>query len=152
MTSDGTPWRPLVHVADIASAVGLRARGRRARRSHNEIFNVGDDSQNYRISEIAGIVAGLLPSCPVRFGRARRRQPQLSHQFRENTQASAGFPLRLERRAGRRSSSVQVFRHIGLTPEIFKQPAFTRLEQLKRLMSGGQVDRELYSASARRHR
>ena len=52
MTSDGTPWRPLVHVEDICQAILLALDAPREA-VHNEIFNVGDDEQNYRIGEIA---------------------------------------------------------------------------------------------------
>src|SRR6202034_4386436 len=55
MTSDGTPWRPLVHVADICQAIILALEAPREA-VHNEIFNVGDSHQNYRIRDIATIV------------------------------------------------------------------------------------------------
>jgi len=142
MTSDGTPWRPLVHIADIAAAAAAALRAPREA-IHNQIFNVGDDRQNYRISEIAGIVAGLLPSCPVRFGPPGGDNRSYRTSFAKIRKHLPEF--RCEWSAERGALElVQVFRHIGLTPEIFKQPAFTRLEQLKRLMSGGQVDQELY--------
>jgi UDP-glucose 4-epimerase len=47
MTSDGTPWRPLVHIEDICQAIILALEAPREA-VHNEIFNVGDDEQNYR--------------------------------------------------------------------------------------------------------
>src|SRR6201995_5951183 len=69
MTSDGTPWRPLVHVEDICQAVILSLEAPREA-VHNEIFNVGDDEQNYRIREIAGIVGQVFDGCTVTFGRS----------------------------------------------------------------------------------
>src|ERR1700726_2083162 len=56
MTSDGTPWRPLVHVNDIAEAIRLALEAPREA-VHNQVLNVGSDEQNYRIREIAEIVA-----------------------------------------------------------------------------------------------
>src|SRR5439155_25870280 len=67
MTSDGTPWRPLVHVEDICQAVALALKAPREA-VHNEIFNVGDDEQNYRIREIAAIVGQVFDGCAVTFG------------------------------------------------------------------------------------
>src|SRR5258708_40008358 len=67
MTSDGTPWRPLVHVNDIAEAIRLALEAPRAA-VHNQVFNVGSDDQNYRIREIAEIVAAAFPGCALSFG------------------------------------------------------------------------------------
>src|SRR5262249_9205823 len=67
MTSDGTPWRPLVHVADICAAIAEAAEAPREA-VHGEIFNVGDDGQNYRIRDIAEIVAEAFPGCATSFG------------------------------------------------------------------------------------
>src|SRR6185437_11722562 len=67
MTSDGTPWRPLVHVNDISEAIALALVAPRER-IHNEIFNVGSNGQNYRIREIAEIVGQVFEGCTVTFG------------------------------------------------------------------------------------
>jgi len=52
MTSDGTPWRPLVHGLDIARAI-IAVLQAPTEAIHNEVFNVGDTSHNYRVREIA---------------------------------------------------------------------------------------------------
>src|SRR6516225_2295626 len=67
MTSDGTPWRPLVHVLDICEAVRC-ALAAPEKMVHNQIFNVGDNAQNYRVREIAEIVARVFPGCQLSFG------------------------------------------------------------------------------------
>ena len=69
MTSDGTPWRPLVHALDIAQAVGAVLEAPREA-VHNEVFNVGDTEHNYRVREIAELVGGAFPGCRVTFGPA----------------------------------------------------------------------------------
>ena len=56
MTSDGTPWRPLVHVLDICEAVARVLRGARSDCVQGEIFNVGHDADNFQVREIAQIV------------------------------------------------------------------------------------------------
>ncbi|MET0460451.1 MAG: SDR family oxidoreductase, partial [Ilumatobacteraceae bacterium] len=67
MSSDGTPWRPFVHVLDIATAVQcVLAAPREA--VHDEIFNVGSDRSNYQVRQIAEIISGLVPGCELRFG------------------------------------------------------------------------------------
>src|SRR5258705_9737994 len=67
MTSDGTPWRPLVHGLDIARAI-IAVLQAPTEAIHDEVFNVGDTSHNYRVREIAEIVGEIFPDCRVSFG------------------------------------------------------------------------------------
>ena len=67
MTSDGTPWRPLVHVADICKAVQCAVEAPRES-VFNEIFNVGCNEENYRVKEIAEFVKAVYPECELTFG------------------------------------------------------------------------------------
>lgn len=62
--SDGTPWRPLVHIEDIASAALCAAEAPRSA-VHNEAFNVGRDDNNFRVREIAETVAQQVPGAMV---------------------------------------------------------------------------------------
>lgn len=66
MKSDGTPWRPVVHIADIARAF-LAALHAPRKVVHNEAFNVGRDEDNYQIREIAEIVQQVVPNSRVEF-------------------------------------------------------------------------------------
>ncbi len=66
LKSDGTPWRPIVHIEDIARAfLAVLAAPREA--VHAQAFNVGRDDQNYRIREIAEIVQETVPGCEIAF-------------------------------------------------------------------------------------
>src|SRR5712692_2130966 len=67
MTSDGTPWRPLVHVLDICEAIACTLEAPREV-VHNEVFNVGDNKENYRVKDIAEIVARVFPGCEITTG------------------------------------------------------------------------------------
>lgn len=71
MTSDGTPWRPLVHVLDICQAIACCLEAPREA-VHNQIFNVGCDEENYRVREIASIVARVFPRLSDKLRRKRR--------------------------------------------------------------------------------
>src|SRR4029077_7058052 len=67
MTSDGTPWRPIVHGLDICQAIiGVLESPLEA--VANEVFNVGDTEHNYRVREIAEVVGEVFPGCTVSFG------------------------------------------------------------------------------------
>jgi nucleoside-diphosphate-sugar epimerase len=62
--SDGTPWRPLVHIRDIVSAM-IHVLAAPRELVHNETFNVGSTDENYRISELAEIVRETVPNCRI---------------------------------------------------------------------------------------
>ncbi|HWF91213.1 MAG TPA: SDR family oxidoreductase, partial [Terriglobales bacterium] len=62
--SDGTPWRPIVHIRDIVTAM-LRVLDAPKETIHNEVFNVGDTKENYRISELADMVKATVPGCEI---------------------------------------------------------------------------------------
>ena len=64
--SDGTPWRPIVHIRDIIAAI-LSVLEAPREAIHNETFNVGQTEENYRISELADIVAETVPGCRVEY-------------------------------------------------------------------------------------
>ncbi len=66
MKSDGMPWRPLVHIDDIAQAFVVML-GADIDRVHNKAFNVGSTAENYRVREVAEIVGSIVPDCEVTF-------------------------------------------------------------------------------------
>src|SRR5262245_57732075 len=67
MTSDGTPWRPLVHGLDICRAI-VAVLQAPLEAVHNQVFNVGDTTHNYRVREVAEIVGEVFAGCQVSFG------------------------------------------------------------------------------------
>ena len=81
LKSDGTPWRPIVHIEDISRAF-IAALEAPEEAVFNEAFNVGDTAHNYRMREIAEIVAEVVPRLPYRGGAGRRAgQTVLSRQL-----------------------------------------------------------------------
>ena len=64
--SDGTPWRPIVHIEDISRAFVAVLNAPREK-IHNEIFNVGRTDENFQIREIASIVEDVVPGCVVEY-------------------------------------------------------------------------------------
>jgi nucleoside-diphosphate-sugar epimerase len=141
MTSDGTPWRPLVHIEDICSAVLCALEAPREAVA-GEAFNVGDNDQNYTVRDIAEIVGAAFPDCRVTYGSAsgdnrsyrvcfdkiRERMPQ----FRCAWSAERGA-LQLR----------SVFERIQLDLATLNAPPFTRLEELKHLTRTGQINEAL---------
>jgi nucleoside-diphosphate-sugar epimerase len=66
LKSDGTPWRPIVHIEDISRAF-LAALEAPMEAVNNQAFNVGQTAHNYRIRDLAEIVAGVVPGCAIEF-------------------------------------------------------------------------------------
>ena len=142
MTSDGTPWRPLVHVRDICEAIAAVLAAPRAT-VHNQILNVGDDRQNLRVREIAEIVAEEFPGCRLSFGAPSGDNRSYRVGFAKIRQVLPGFRCRYDVRAGAQELR-EVYERVGLTREKFQFRAFTRLKQLEHLLDTRQIDPQFF--------
>lgn len=142
MTSDGTPWRPLVHILDIAEAVAcVLAAPREA--IHNQIFNVGATQENYRVREIAQIVAEVFPGCTLSFGAADPDNRSYRVSFDKINTQLPGFHCRYTARQGAEQFR-RLFERIRLTGDTFHHRNYTRLKQLQYLIQTDQVNAELF--------
>jgi nucleoside-diphosphate-sugar epimerase len=142
MTSDGTPWRPLVHVEDICQAVILALEAPREA-VHNEIFNVGGGEQNYRIREIAAIVGQVFDGCAVTLGQPSGDNRSYRTSFEKIRRHLPEFRCRWPAEAGARQLR-DIFERVGMTEEMFVFRGFTRLKQLKHLIATQQIDADFY--------
>ena len=100
MTSDGSPWRPIVHIEDICQAM-LCALTAPREAVAGEAFNVGDDGENYRIREIAEIVARTFPGCELTIGNSGGDTRSYRVCFAKIREHMPEFRDRLDRRARR---------------------------------------------------
>jgi nucleoside-diphosphate-sugar epimerase len=142
MTSDGSPWRPVVHVADICEAI-YRCLLAPEEAIRGRVFNVGQDSQNYRVRELAQIVAGEFPGCTVSTGPASADNRSYRVSFGRIARELPGFACRFSAQDGARQLH-QLFARIQMPQETYQFRAFTRLKQLKYLLATGQIDDEFY--------
>jgi nucleoside-diphosphate-sugar epimerase len=142
MTSDGTPWRPLVHVNDICEAILLALEAPREA-VHNQIFNVGSNEQNYRIRDIAEIIAATFPGCVVTYGPKSPDNRSYRVSFDKIRRHLPGFRCRWTAERGA-AELHQVFERIAMGKEVFNYRAFTRLQQLKYLLATRQIDQDFY--------
>lgn len=142
MTSDGTPWRPLVHIRDVADAIGCVLAAPREV-IHNQVFNVGDSAQNYRVREIAEIVAEAFPGCELTFGPSDSDNRSYRVSFEKINTRLPGFACTRDARMGARQMR-EVFERIGMTDAIFKAPPYTRLNMLQQLISTRQIDANFF--------
>ena len=142
MTSDGTPWRPLVHVQDIGRAVACTLEASRTV-VHNQILNVGSTSENYQIREIARVVADTFPDCTLTIGRQDGDNRSYRVNFDKIHSVLPGFACAWNLAAGARELR-EVFERISLSDETFRFHAYTRLKELEHLLRTGQLDGELF--------
>jgi nucleoside-diphosphate-sugar epimerase len=142
MVSDGTPWRPLVHVLDICEAVGCVLESP-VEAVSNQAFNVGDDAQNYRISQVANIVAGAFPGCTVSFGPGGGDNRSYRVSFAKIRQHVPEFCCRWTAAAGA-SQLRELFEALQMSRELFEARPYTRVKQLEYLIATRQVDAELF--------
>ena len=142
LQSDGTPWRPLVHLRDIHAAF-LAALVAPREAIHNQAFNVGRTSENFRIRQVAEMVAELVPGCRVAF--APGAPPDTRNYRVDFTKAETrlpGFAPRWTLRKGI-EELYEAFHRYGLTAEEFLGPRYYRLKAVRALQEGGLLDGQL---------
>ncbi len=142
MVSDGTPWRPLVHALDIAKAIQC-VLAAPVELVGGEVFNVGSSEQNYRVREIAEIVAAEFPGCQVSFGASGADNRSYRVSFDKINNKLPGFGCEWDAAAGARQLH-QIFRRIDLDSATFSGPGHSRLLQLQHLINTRQLDDELF--------
>ena len=142
MTSDGTPWRPLVHALDICKAISCTLEASRDI-IHNQIFNVGDTANNYRVREVAEIIAKTFIGCQSTFGENGSDNRSYRVNFEKINQKLPGF--KCDWNASRGAEQLfYLFKQIDLTSETFLSRGFTRLKQLEYLIRTQQIDRDFF--------
>jgi nucleoside-diphosphate-sugar epimerase len=140
--SDGTPWRPLVHVEDIARAFLAVLHAPRDL-IHNQAFNVGRTEENYRIREVAQIVREVVPGSVIRYaegggpdrrcyrvdcGKIARTLPEFQPQWTVRRGVEQLY---------------DAYRRYGLTASEFLGTKYLRIKRIKQLQSEGWLDGSL---------
>ncbi len=140
--SDGTPWRPITHIRDIIAAM-LAVLEAPRELVYNETFNIGRTDENYRIRELADIVADTVPGCRVEYApgggpdkrcyrvtcdKIRRVLPNFRPEWTARTGAQELY---------------DAYRTVGLTAEDVERGRYTRIVQIQRQQQTGQLDDSL---------
>lgn len=146
MTSDGSPWRPLVHVVDICGAIECTLAAPRDR-VHGQILNVGTTSENHRVRDIAAFVADAFPGCELTMGSSDGDDRSYRVSFDRIREVLPGFSCAHTAVSGAAELRA-VFEDVGLTHETFRARPFTRLAQLEHLRANGLLDADLYWTDA----
>jgi nucleoside-diphosphate-sugar epimerase len=138
----GTPWRPIVHIRDIVAAA-LAALEAPQGAIHNETFNVGRMEENYRIRELAAIVAETVPGCRVEYapgGGPDKRCYRINCE--KITRVLPNFRPQWTARSGA-LELYDAYRAAGLTREDLEGSRYIRLKHIRSLLKIGQLDASL---------
>jgi nucleoside-diphosphate-sugar epimerase len=142
LESDGSPWRPLVHVEDISRAF-LAVLEARRELVHNEAFNVGRAEDNVQVKDIADVVRDAVPGSQVSL--AKDAGPDLRNYRVDFSKLAGTFPdlnLCWKMRDGV-DELVGAYGKHGLTYDDFKSARFVRLRRIRELLSASLVDEML---------
>jgi nucleoside-diphosphate-sugar epimerase len=151
LKSDGSPWRPIVHIEDISRAfiAGLQAPESLV---FNQAFNVGQTEHNYRIRDIASVVAEVVPGCRIElasdagpdtrsyrvdFGKIRRVLPAFKPQFDVRSGAEQLY---------------QAYRKSNLLLAEFEGPRYQRISHIRGLLAKGVLQKDLRHSLPSVHR
>ena len=147
LKSDGTPWRPLVHVEDIGRAY-VAALEAPLEQVHNEAFNVGITTENYKIREVADIVKSIVPNCTIEFADDAGPDKRC---YRVDCNKIArqlhGFKPQWTVRRGV-EELYEAYRQFHLTLNDFEGARFKRIAHVKHLVAEGSLTDELRWQSA----
>jgi nucleoside-diphosphate-sugar epimerase len=142
LLSDGTPWRPLVHIGDIIHAFQCCLTAPVAA-IHNQAFNVGRQAENFRIREVAEMVAEVVPNSTVAF--APGASPDLRNyrvDFNKIETKLPGYAPTWTLRKGI-EELYTAYTHHGLSNDEWKGPRYYRLRTIKGLVETGALDKDL---------
>jgi nucleoside-diphosphate-sugar epimerase len=138
LDSDGTPWRPLIHAEDICRGVAAALEAPREA-VHNEIMNVGAPAANFRIREIAEVVAKTFPGSELSLGDrgGDNRSYRVSFDKIQSVLPAFAPQWNIERGA---QELHDVFDRVNLTRARFDGPDFVRLRRIEQLLEEGEID------------
>ncbi len=142
LKSDGSPWRPIVHIEDISRAF-VAVLHAPVDRVHKAAFNVGRTDQNFRIRELAEIVMQTVPGSEISFAaQAGPDKRNYRVDCSKIVRTIPEFKPEWDARRGAREL-FETYRRIGLALEDFEGPKFKRIDHIKMLIATGALDESL---------
>lgn len=142
LLSDGTPWRPIVHIEDISRAFLSVLKAPRET-IHDHAYNVGRTRSNYRIRDLAEIVAETVPGCEVEIAEGAgpdKRTYRVDCSRIENE--LPGFDPQWDAHRGAQEL-YDAYREYGMDEDLFQGPLYVRLKHLQGLIADGRMSRDL---------
>ncbi|MEM7167476.1 MAG: SDR family oxidoreductase [Planctomycetota bacterium] len=141
MKSDGTPWRPLVHIRDISKAF-IMVLNADWDVVHNEAFNVGSNGENYRINEVAEIVCDVVPNSKIEYADGAGPDKRCYRVDCKKITEVLGFQCDWTVRKGA-EELYEAYKAHGLTIEEFESSRYLRIKHVRELLDTGALDSSL---------
>ncbi|MBX2990365.1 MAG: NAD(P)-dependent oxidoreductase [Bacteroidetes bacterium] len=140
--SDGTPWRPIVHVEDIARAF-VAVLQAPLHSVYNQAFNICRTEENYRVRELAEIVREIVPNCKIEY--ASGGGPDLRNYRVDGSKIKDAIPEFIPLWNARKGVEQLyiAYKNIGLKLEDFEGPRFKRIDHINHLINTGMLDESL---------
>jgi nucleoside-diphosphate-sugar epimerase len=142
LNSDGSPWRPLLHVRDMAAAFLAVVEAPREV-VHNQAFNIGRTDENYQVKDLVRMVQEAVPGTRSRLGTDAGADPR-SYRV-DCSKLARMLPAAVPTRNVRQGIAelVAAYRAHGVTEEEFFGARFTRIKRIKALQAAGRLDDDL---------
>jgi len=142
LKSDGTSWRPIVHIEDISRAF-IAALDAPEELVHNEVFNVGITEENYLIRELAEIVKNTVPNCNIKYSKdAGPDKRSYKVYFSKIKQTLPKFKPQWNARRGAKQL-YDTYKQVEFSLEEFEGPRYRRIKHLEENLSNGRLDNNL---------
>jgi nucleoside-diphosphate-sugar epimerase len=140
--SDGTPWRPIVHIEDISRAF-LAALEAPRDLVHNQAFNVGRSEENYQIRELAEIVMETVPGCTIEFAADAGPDKRCYRvDFSRIARILPAFQPKWDARRGAREL-YSAYKKVSLCVDDFEGPRYKRIDHIQGLLTSGRLKADL---------
>ena len=140
--SDGTPWRPIIHIEDISRAFVAILQAP-IEVVHNQAFNVCRTEDNYRIRDLADIVKETVPGCEIEY--AKDASPDKRNYRVDSSKIQKLIPAFKPQWNARKGAKelYEAYKRIGLKVEDFEGPKFKRIDHIKLLLKNNVLDNSL---------
>lgn len=142
LKSDGSAWRPIVHIGDISNAF-IAVLKADQQDIHNEAFNIGAPSENYRVREIAEMVKEIVPNSELRFAEGASADTRCYRvNFDKAINTLKHFKPTWTARKGVQEC-YDAYQKYGVTLEEFEGPKYQRLAHIKQLLANNKITDDL---------
>jgi nucleoside-diphosphate-sugar epimerase len=141
--SDGTPWRPLIDVKDMARALAWAIDRETSAGSAYLLANAGSDRWNFRVRELAEAVAGQIPGTAIDINTAAapdRRSYRVDFSLFRELAADDQPRVEIEQTVRELAAGLEA---IGFRDAEFRQSAYMRIQTLNRLRAEGMLNEDL---------
>lgn len=142
LLSDGTAWRPLVHVEDMSNAF-IKVLESNEEKVSGNIFNVGSNEENYTIKQIAEIVEDIVPDSKIEYAREAIKDSRSYHVNFDKIKHELGYKTQWKLKDAIREI-YNIFKKKNIIEKDFRNRKYYRVAYIKWLVEQGKLDNDLF--------